>query len=127
VADTLDPSAVSRVLLCTGKLAHELMDARDAQGSSVAVVRIEQLYPWPEAELAQVLARYPQARDVRWVQEEPGNMGAWGFVHGRLLRILQSRGIELRHIARAASASPATGSTKVHEREQAELLAAALG
>jgi 2-oxoglutarate dehydrogenase complex dehydrogenase (E1) component-like enzyme len=125
--EALDPATVRRVLLCTGKLAHELMDARDAQATPVAVVRIEQLYPWPEAELTEILARYPQASDVWWAQEEPGNMGAWNFVHGKLLRILRARGTELRHVARAASASPASGSTKVHEREQAELLAAALG
>ncbi len=125
-ADTLDPATVGRVVLCAGKLGHELMDARDAQSAPVAIVRIEQLYPWPEVELTQVLARYSQATEVWWVQEEPGNMGAWNFVHGKLLRILKARGIDLRHVARAASASPATGSTKVHEREQAELLAAAI-
>jgi 2-oxoglutarate dehydrogenase E1 component len=126
-ADSIDPSTVRRVLLCTGKVAHELMDARDAQGAPVAVVRIEQLYPWPEAELTDTLARYDQASDIWWVQEEPGNMGAWNFVHGKLLRITRAQGAELRHVARAASASPASGSTKVHEREQAELLAVALG
>jgi 2-oxoglutarate decarboxylase len=126
-ADSIDPSAVHRVLLCTGKVAHELMDARDAQGAPVAVVRIEQLYPWPEAELTETLARYDQASEIWWVQEEPGNMGAWNFVHGKLLRITRAGDAELRHVARAASASPASGSTKVHEREQAELLAVALG
>ncbi len=126
VAETTEASTVTRILLCTGKLAHELMDARDAQGEHVAVIRIEQLYPWPAAELAEVLARYPRASEVWWVQEEPGNMGAWNFMHGKLLRILRDRGADLRHVARAASAGPASGSTKVHEREQAELLAAAL-
>jgi 2-oxoglutarate dehydrogenase complex dehydrogenase (E1) component-like enzyme len=126
-ADSLDAANVHRVVLCTGKLAHELMDERDKSGAPVAVVRIEQLYPWPEVELVDVLARYPNASELWWVQEEPGNMGAWGFVHGRLLRVARGRNAELRHVARKASASPASGSMKVHEREQADLVALALG
>jgi 2-oxoglutarate dehydrogenase complex dehydrogenase (E1) component-like enzyme len=74
-----------------------------------------------------VLKRYPNASELWWVQEEPGNMGAWGFVHGRLLRVALARNAELRHVARKASASPASGSLKVHEREQADLIALALG
>ncbi len=120
------PSNVRRVLLCTGKLGHELMDARDASGATVAVVRVEQLYPWPEAELVQVLASYPSAGEVWWVQEEPANMGAWNYVHGKLLHLTRPRGADLRHIARRASPSPATGSHTVHEREQTELIATAL-
>jgi len=117
---------VGRVLLCSGKLAHELMDARDELGAAVAVVRVEQLYPWPEAELVEVLAGYPNATEVWWVQEEPANMGAWNYVHGKLLRLTRPTGADLRHIARRASPSPATGSHMVHEREQAELLTTAL-
>ncbi|HUV10090.1 MAG TPA: thiamine pyrophosphate-dependent enzyme, partial [Acidimicrobiia bacterium] len=117
---------VGRVLLCTGKLAHELMDARDASGAQVAVVRVEQLYPWPEPELVEVLAGYPNATEVWWVQEEPANMGAWNYVHGKLLHLTRPIGADLRHIARRASPSPATGSHTVHEREQAELLTTAL-
>ena len=94
--------------------------------AAVAVVRVEQLYPWPEAELEQVLAGYPNANEVWWVQEEPANMGAWNFVHGKLLHLTRPRGADLRHIARRASPSPATGSHMVHEREQAELLGTAL-
>ncbi len=124
-AESLDAGAVRRVLLCTGKMGHELMDARDEAGAPVAVVRVEQLYPWPEREILDLLDRYAQAHQVWWVQEEPANMGAWNYVHGKLHRILRDRA-ELRHIARRASASPATGSSKVHEREQKELIAAAL-
>jgi 2-oxoglutarate dehydrogenase E1 component len=125
-AADLDAATVQRVILCTGKIAHELMDARDERGSAIAIVRVEQLYPWPEIELEVVLGRYASATQVWWVQEEPGNMGAWNYAHGKLLRITRERGAELRHVARRASASPASGSVKVHEREQAELLAAAL-
>ena len=122
----LEAAAVTRVVLCSGKLGHELVEARDAAGAPVAVVRVEQLYPWPEAELLAVLDRYAATREVWWAQEEPANMGAWNYVHGKLHRILRDRA-DLRHIARRASASPASGSAKIHDREQHELLAAALG
>ena len=119
------PATVERIALTTGKLGHELMDARDAAGVPTAVVRVEQLYPWPETELLIVLDRYPNVSEVCWVQEEPANMGAWNYVHGKLHRLLRGRA-ELRHVARKASASPASGSAKIHEREQRELIAAAL-
>jgi 2-oxoglutarate dehydrogenase E1 component len=124
-ADALDANAVRRVVLCTGKVAHELMDRRDQLGVPAAVVRVEQLAPWPEPELLAALDRYPNAHEVWWVQEEPANMGAWNYVHGRLHRILHDRGGELRHVARAASPSPATGSSTVHAFEQERLLAEA--
>ncbi|HEX5585980.1 MAG TPA: multifunctional oxoglutarate decarboxylase/oxoglutarate dehydrogenase thiamine pyrophosphate-binding subunit/dihydrolipoyllysine-residue succinyltransferase subunit [Acidimicrobiia bacterium] len=119
-----DKAAVSRVLVCTGKIAHELMDERDARGAPVAIVRVEQLYPWPENELLAVLDTYPALREVWWVQEEPENMGAWTFVFSRLSPALEGRA-SLHHLARDSSASPASGSVKVHDREQRELLAAA--
>ena len=124
VAGTLDRGDVSRVLLCTGKIAHELMDERDKRGAAAAVVRVEQLYPWPEQELLSVLDAYPNAREVCWVQEEPENMGAWTFVFTRLSAALQGRA-ELNVVARASSASPASGSAKVHDREQREIFDAA--
>ena len=120
----LDRDPVRRVLLCTGKLGHELMDKRDELGAPAAVVRVEQLYPWPEDDILTTVAKYPNAREVWWVQEEPANMGAWNFAHARLARALRDRA-ELRHVAREASASPATGSQTIHEREQQQLLAAA--
>ncbi|MEX2254052.1 MAG: multifunctional oxoglutarate decarboxylase/oxoglutarate dehydrogenase thiamine pyrophosphate-binding subunit/dihydrolipoyllysine-residue succinyltransferase subunit [Acidimicrobiia bacterium] len=126
-APTLDANAVQRVLVCTGKVSHELMDARDERRAPIAVVSVEQLYPWPEPELLAVLERYPQMQQLWWVQEEPANMGAWTFAHTALLRIADHRSADLRHVARRSSASPASGSIKIHEREQAELLAAALG
>ena len=122
---TLDARQVTRVLLCSGKVAHELIARRDELGAPAAVVRIEQLYPWPEGQLMEALDRYPTAKQIWWVQEEPANMGAWNYVHGKLHRVLRDRG-ELRHIARKASASPASGSAKVHDREQTEVLTAAL-
>jgi multifunctional 2-oxoglutarate metabolism enzyme len=121
----LDAAAVRRVLLCTGKLAHELMGARDERGAPIAVVRVEQLYPWPEQELLAVLDTYPGVDEVWWVQEEPENMGAWNFVLSRLNPVLEGRA-PLHHVARASSASPASGSVRIHDHEQRELLAAAL-
>ena len=121
----LDRDAVSRVLVCTGKIAHELMDERDTQHAPVAVVRVEQLYPWPGSQVARVLDAYPNAGEVWWVQEEPENMGAWTFVRDRIESALRD-GVELRHVARPPSASPASGSTKVHEREQRDVITTAL-
>jgi 2-oxoglutarate dehydrogenase E1 component len=116
---------VQRVLLCTGKIGHELIERRDRDHASAAVVRVEQLFPWPEDEILAALERYPNAKQVWWVQEEPGNMGAWNYAHGKLHKLLRDRA-DLRHISRHASASPASGSPKVHDREQDELLSAAL-
>ena len=92
--------------------------------AEVAVVRVEQLYPWPEAQLAEVLGRYSAADQVIWVQDEPENMGAWSFVHMRLHSLLRDR-YTLRHASRAESASPATGSAALHHLEQEDLLARA--
>ncbi|HLX88435.1 MAG TPA: multifunctional oxoglutarate decarboxylase/oxoglutarate dehydrogenase thiamine pyrophosphate-binding subunit/dihydrolipoyllysine-residue succinyltransferase subunit, partial [Acidimicrobiales bacterium] len=125
---------VERILLCTGKVAYDAMARREdlAEGKAglppagvdpeaVAVVRVEQLYPWPEQRLSEVLDRYPDATSLVWVQEEPENMGAWSFVHGRLHRLIRDR-IALTHVSRAESASPATGSAALHHLEQEDLL-----
>jgi 2-oxoglutarate dehydrogenase E1 component len=88
------------------------------------VVRIEQLYPVPDRQLAGVLDRYPNAEDVRWVQEEPANQGAWSFIALNLLEHLD--GVRLRRISRPAAAAPAVGSTRTHEAEQAAIIDAAL-
>ncbi|MBW3643597.1 MAG: multifunctional oxoglutarate decarboxylase/oxoglutarate dehydrogenase thiamine pyrophosphate-binding subunit/dihydrolipoyllysine-residue succinyltransferase subunit, partial [Actinobacteria bacterium] len=83
---SLDPAAVRRVILCSGKVAYDALLRRDQSRAAVAVVRVEQLYPWPAAKLAEVLGRYTHADSVYWLQEEPENMGPWPFVHGRLHR-----------------------------------------
>ncbi|MBK5287264.1 MAG: multifunctional oxoglutarate decarboxylase/oxoglutarate dehydrogenase thiamine pyrophosphate-binding subunit/dihydrolipoyllysine-residue succinyltransferase subunit [Acidimicrobiia bacterium] len=117
----IDPANVTRVLLCSGKVAHELMDRRDELGAPVAIVRVEQLYPWPEDQLIALAEKYTGCNEVYWVQEEPANMGPWNYVHGKLHRILRDRAT-LRHIARPPSPSPASGSSAVHDREQENLL-----
>jgi 2-oxoglutarate decarboxylase len=116
-----DRDSVQRILLCSGKIAYQLMDARDEHRSPAAVVRMEQLYPFPQERLANILATYPNATAVRWVQDEPENMGAWWF----MFRFLKGRlpgAMKLEHVARHESASPATGSTTVHQQEQKEII-----
>src|SRR5262249_36181662 len=107
------------VLVCSGRIAHDLLTRRDEAGARVAIVRVEQLAPWPTAQLAEVLKRYPGAAEITWVQEEPENMGPWSHVRDR---IPTTDGMSLRLVSRPASASPASGSPRVHEREQSVLL-----
>ncbi|MEA2453106.1 MAG: multifunctional 2-oxoglutarate metabolism enzyme [Actinomycetota bacterium] len=117
-----DAAKVQRVLLCTGKVAYSLIDERDERKAPVAIVRVEQLYPFPDEQLDEVFARYPKAEEIRWVQEEPRNMGAWGFVYSKLARKLWGER-KLTVSSRAESASPATGSSTIHAQEQEELIA----
>ena len=120
-----DAASVTRVVLASGKIAHEAIAKRDETGAHhVAIVRVEQLYPWPTTEIERVLALYPNLAEVLWLQEEPENMGSWPFVHLRMHH--EFRGLSVSHVARAESASPATGSSLVHAAEQADLLARAL-
>lgn len=115
-----DLQDAKRVLLCTGKIGHELKRERAARkDASTAVVFLDQLYPFPKQELAEEMARHPNARDVVWVQEEPENMGALFFIRHRIERLLGRR---IRVIKRSASGSPATGSAKAHALEQQTLL-----
>ncbi|MGH2789108.1 MAG: multifunctional oxoglutarate decarboxylase/oxoglutarate dehydrogenase thiamine pyrophosphate-binding subunit/dihydrolipoyllysine-residue succinyltransferase subunit [Actinomycetota bacterium] len=116
-----DRSRVERILLCSGKVAHRLIEERNERGALAAIVRVEQLYPFPEDPLREIFDRYPSASQVLWVQEEPENMGAWRFVFHHLWKRLRS-GLTIDCVARDESASPATGSTSVHEQEQAELI-----
>jgi len=120
-ATVTDPSTVERVVLASGKMAFDAMARRDKTNAPVAIVRIEQLYPWPEEQLAEILARYESATEVVWLQEEPENMGPWTFVHGRLHRLLRDD-FELRHVARVESGSPACGSGAMHALEQDDLV-----
>jgi len=120
-------------VLCSGKVAHEAMQRRqelaghDATAAAgVAIVRVEQLYPWPTARLTAVFDHYGDAEEVVWLQEEPENMGAWSFVHARLHALLPER-LKLRHVSRNESASPAIGSAALHQLEQADLLRRAIG
>ncbi len=135
VIGEIDPLApgpeVKRVVLCSGKVYYDLLQERRDRGlKDVAIIRLEQLYPFPEKTLAFALKPYAKAQHVVWCQEEPENMGSWSFVDRRLERVLTA----LKHKAkrpeyagRTAAASPATGLAKVHAAEQAALVRQALG
>jgi len=135
-----DPVQVERVVLCSGKVFYDLGEARrKARGSSptvregssnpdenrVAIVRVEQFYPFPQNALKETLAGYPNAKELVWCQEEPKNMGGWTFMESRLENLL-SRCERPRYVGREASASPATGSYAVHTQEQQRLVNEAL-
>jgi 2-oxoglutarate dehydrogenase E1 component len=123
----IDPASVTRLCLCTGKVYYTLLHERRERGlDSIALVRVEQLYPFPHRELKRVVAGYPNVTQLYWVQEEPQNMGAWAFVEPRLRRVAPD-GIVPVYIGRDAAASPATGSYKVHQAEETEFVTRALG
>ena len=115
-----------RLLLCTGKIGHDLRVEREKRGvKNIAIVMLEQMYPWPEAELCAAFEAHSDAHEIVWVQEEPENMGALSFVMPRLRRLVRD-GRSVLSIKRSAAASPATGSAKAHEMEQRTLVDLAL-
>jgi 2-oxoglutarate decarboxylase len=120
--DSVEASNVSRVLLCSGKVYYDLVAGRKKLGDPrVAIVRVEQFYPFPKNLLVEELSRFAAATDIRWVQEEPQNMGGWTFMEPRLLKLLGSKR-SIRYIGRPSSASPATGSHTIHQMEQQRLV-----
>jgi len=127
-----DPNNVERIVLCTGKVFYDLNQARvssptvrEGSHDRVAIIRLEQFYPFPKKVLTDVIARYPNAKELAWCQEEPKNMGAWSFMESRLENLLP-RCDRPRYIGRAESPSPATGSYAVHVKEQERLAQEAL-
>ncbi len=122
-----DRDAVRRVVLATGKVALDVMNARAKAGrGDVAVVRVEQLHPWPAEQILAAVAGYERASEVVWVQEEPANMGAANFVRDRLDATFEAD-YAVSRVSRVASGSPATGSHAMHDLEQEDLLERALG
>jgi 2-oxoglutarate dehydrogenase E1 component len=120
-------SQVSRVVLCSGKVYYDLVAEAEKLGTNrPAIVRVEQLYPFPAEELKGIMARFPRASQVVWTQEEPKNMGSWSFMHERLSTIL-ARGMQLRYAGRPERASPAEGYPAAHLAAQKALVADALG
>jgi 2-oxoglutarate dehydrogenase E1 component len=117
----IDADAVTRIVFCSGKVAWDAIDERDRLGAPVAVVRVEQLYPLPTEQMMAILQKYPNARELRWLQEEPENMGAWNFIEHNTWRI-KEQGYDLHHVARVESGSPATGSKAIHDQELADLM-----
>jgi 2-oxoglutarate decarboxylase len=123
IGDTLDPSRVRKVVFCTGKVYYDLAAARDAKKiEDVALVRIEELHPFPEQSVQNVLARYNAGVDLIWCQEEPRNMGAWRFIFG----FFKGMDRVIHYAGRMKNASPAAGSAKRHAEEQKRLIEDAL-
>ena len=116
-----DPSAVRRIVFCSGKVAWDAMAERDKRSAAVAVVRVEQLYPFPRQRMREVLDLYPNAKDVVWLQEEPDNMGPWRFIEARF-RGITELGYQFRCVSRIGSGSPATGSKAIHDQELVDLM-----
>lgn len=123
IPDDRVPLADSRrLLMCTGKVYYDLIDAREKKGiEGVSIMRVEQLYPLSEEELTEALKDLPTGSDIYWVQEEPTNMGAWPYIKLNFGELLAER-FKLRRVSRAESASPSTGSMAAHKLEQSELL-----
>lgn len=118
--------SVRRVVLCTGKIAIDLLSRQErVQAEDVAIVRVEMLYPFPADELTAVLAHYPNAREVVWVQEEPRNMGAWTYISPHLSDVVGSR-MELKVVSRPERSSPATGFSDLYQAEQERIIEEAL-
>jgi 2-oxoglutarate dehydrogenase E1 component len=128
---TIADDKIKRLVLCSGKVAYDLMEKRDAEGlDDVSIVRIEQIYPFPGEPLAARMARMTNLQDVVWCQEEPKNNGAWFFVEHRIENALTASGhagMRPGYAGRDASASPATGFASTHKAQQEALVAAALG
>jgi len=128
---TIADDKVRRVVLCSGKVAYDLMEARDAERiDDVSIIRIEQLYPFPGDPLAVRLKRMTNLKDVVWCQEEPKNNGSWFFVQNQIEDALTAAGHTGKrplYAGRAAAASPATGLASRHKAQQEALVADALG
>ena len=124
--DDLDPAEVERAIICTGKIYYELLEARRARGlNNVAIIRLEQLYPFPREAFNEELARFPQARQLIWCQEEPQNQGAWDQIKHRF-HVQLAEGRKVFYVGRAVSAAPAVGYHHLHVEQQETLVDEAL-
>jgi 2-oxoglutarate decarboxylase len=121
-AKVTDRNKVKRIVLCSGKVYYDLDAGRtESNDDRVAIVRVEQFYPFPAERLKEIFASYPNATQIFWTQEEPQNMGGWFFVEPRI-RSIKPENVTLRYVGRTPSASPATGSYAIHELEQKEIV-----
>jgi 2-oxoglutarate dehydrogenase E1 component len=127
-SDPRSSSGVKRLMICSGKIYYELLDEREKRNAHQnAIIRLEQLYPWPEQMLAQIIEKYPNAKEIFFVQEEPRNMGAWMYFQGMWSGALSNFGtrfpkLGLTYVGREICASPAVGSKKLHDKEQQEII-----
>ena len=123
--DAIDAKKVKRIIMCSGKVYFDLIKHRREKGiENTAVVRLEQLYPFPHEEFSELILAYPNAREVVWCQEEPGNQGAWHRIQHYLLRHMRPN-MRLDYALRPSSAAPAAGYLAVHNEQQKEVIAAA--
>ena len=128
--DTLNPNEVKRLVLCSGKVFYDLRAARRERDiHDIAIIRIEQMYPFPRIDLLEIISRYPNVEDVNWVQEEPKNQGAWYAMQSRMRTVVQRHKVDLflRYVGRESSASAAAGYSALHIREQEKFINEALG
>ena len=127
--DDLDPKKVKRVILCSGKVYYDLVNARrEKKINDIAIVRLEQLYPFPKDSLEKEMAKYPKATEIVWTQEEPRNQGAWYWIASRH-HLDTQLGVKQKMllVSRPASSSPAVGYLAKHNEQQKALVASALG
>lgn len=128
--DAIDPQAVKRVVLCSGKVFYDLRAARrERELDDIAIIRIEQMYPFPRLDLQAVLEQYPNFEDAVWVQEEPKNQGSWYAMQSRLATVVQRQKVDvyLRYVGREPSASAAAGYSALHLHQQETFIDEALG
>ena len=116
-----DRDSVERLVFCSGKVAYDAIARRNEKGHAAAVLRVEQLYPFPYDQVRDAIASYPNATEVVWLQEEPDNMGPRAFVAERLWPLVPE-GIGFRQVSRTGSGSPATGSHAIHVQEQTDII-----
>jgi 2-oxoglutarate dehydrogenase E1 component len=123
--DDLDRARVTRIIVCSGKVYYDLLNARRVKGlNTMAIIRLEQLYPFPHADFAAQVALFPNATEMLWCQEEPGNQGAWHRIQHYLLRHMR-QGMRLDYALRQSSAAPAAGYLAVHNEQQKAVIEAA--
>jgi 2-oxoglutarate dehydrogenase E1 component len=118
----VNPNEITRIVFCSGKVVWDAMAERDKRGAKFAIVRLEQLYPFPIEQIKKILAKYPNAKELMWLQEEPENMGPRYFVDDRIWQFKEN-GYSLHHVSRVESGSPATGSKTIHDQELDDLMA----
>lgn len=122
-----DKKAIDRLVICSGKVYYDLYNSRKERGKdNVALTRLEQFYPFPDADIQDILKEYKHVKEIVWCQEEPKNMGGWFFVAPRITSLLK-RGQKLTYAGRQASASPAAGQMKIHQAEQQKLITETFG
>ena len=129
IGSHLDSAAVERVILCSGKVYYHLFEERTARGlENIALVRIEQLYPFPDTELTEILSAYKNMQSIMWCQEEPINQGAWYSSQHHMKRVIKeiNPDLQLTYVGREGSAAPASGYMSVHLEEQNKFIDEAL-